>query len=51
MEVDIEEVGLTLSAANDVGVPDLLGERLRHRRSAPVSCPVSWGVLLVAGAT
>jgi hypothetical protein len=31
VQVDVDEVRLALGAADDVGVPDLLGERAPHR--------------------
>jgi hypothetical protein len=36
VQVDVEQVGLTLGTAHDVRVPDLLGQCLRHA-SAPRS--------------
>jgi len=33
VEVDVEEVGLVRRGVDDVPIPDLLGECLRHDRS------------------
>ena len=41
VQVDVEQVGLALGAAHDVGVPDLLGERAAHgtpARSVTLRC-------------